>query len=191
MARCFVAVELPEELRVRVDAALGSLRGETRAVRWVPEQNLHLTLKFLGEVEEGRISAVTEALQSVSPTASPFRWELSSAGFFPPGKRPRVFWLGAGEGAEPLRKLAGAVGAALRSLGFQPEDRPFQPHLTVGRVRDGGRIEESFFRRWEGLGGERFGAVLVNDLVLMQSELRPEGPLYTPIARVALGEKTG
>lgn len=191
MVRCFVAVELPEGIQARIDAALAGLRQETRAIRWVAVPNLHLTLKFLGEVEPGSIPAVTEALQGPSSSVAPFRWELSSAGLFPPGRRPRVFWLGAGEGAEPIRKLAGAVEAALKPLGFRKEERPFQPHITVGRVRDGGRVEEPFLRRWAEFGREGFGAAPVDDFVLMQSELRPEGSLYTPIARVALRGKTG
>lgn len=132
--RAFVAVFPPPEIRsALIDAARRlPVAGE---VRWVRPANVHLTLKFLGEVPEDDLGRVAEALGPVRDRHEPFEVEPSGFGAFPSTRRGRILWAGIGEGSERLRALAGDVEASLEPLGFEPEARIFTPHLTLGRAR--------------------------------------------------------
>jgi 2'-5' RNA ligase len=132
--RIFVAVFPPPEIRsVLVGAAREfPVVGE---VRWARPENVHLTLKFLGEVPEDDLDRVAQALEPVSLRHEPFEAELSGFGAFPSARRARILWAGIGEGSEFLRELARDVDASLEPLGFEREDRAYVPHLTLGRAR--------------------------------------------------------
>jgi len=105
-----------------------------RGVRWVRLEGAHITLRFLGPTEEGRIEALVAALTSVAAAAEPLDLELAGAGAFPSARRPRAIWLGVGKGATELVRLAGALNDALATSGWERDDRPFQPHLTLARA---------------------------------------------------------
>ncbi|MDI6893228.1 MAG: RNA 2',3'-cyclic phosphodiesterase [Bacillota bacterium] len=183
--RLFVAVELPPSLR----RALGELvrhLAESRAdVKWVEEENFHLTLKFLGEVDPARLAELAEALARAAGEMKPFTFEAAGTGAFPSPGRARVVWVGVGRGAGELGRLAAAVDSQLADLGFAPESRPFSPHLTVGRVRSprgatdlARALEQASFPARE---------VAVEEIVLFQSALGRSGPVYTPLGRHRLG----
>lgn len=157
--RTFVALHLDEAIRRRIDARVDrSLKG----VRWVCGRPIHLTLKFLGEVEESRVPTLREALACVR--MAPFEIRVRGIGSF-----PRVIWAGV-EG--PVASLAERIEAACIPLGFAREDRPFKPHATIGRVKKGRVRCES---------DADFGAQRVESFALMKSDLRPEGPVYTEL----------
>jgi RNA 2',3'-cyclic 3'-phosphodiesterase len=132
--RAFVAVFPPREVREALIRAARELpvSGE---VRWVRPANVHLTLKFLGDVAEGDLSRVAEVLESVRERHEPFEAALSDFGAFPSNRRARILWAGIGEGSQRLRALAHDVEVSLEPLGFEREDRPYTPHLTLGRAR--------------------------------------------------------
>jgi RNA 2',3'-cyclic 3'-phosphodiesterase len=132
--RTFVAVFPPPAVRRALsDAALElPVAGE---VRWVRPENVHLTLKFLGDVPEDDLGRIAEALEQVSLRHGPFEAELSGFGAFPSARSARILWAGIGEGSEALRSLARDVDASLEPLGFEREDRAYVPHLTLGRAR--------------------------------------------------------
>ncbi len=132
--RIFVAVFPPPEVRGALSGAARELPvvGE---IRWVRPENVHLTLKFLGDVSEDDLDRVAEALELVRLRHAPFEAGLSSFGAFPSTRRARIVWAGIGEGSERLRALARDVEASLEPLGFEREDRAFVPHLTLGRAR--------------------------------------------------------
>lgn len=136
--RIFIAVTLDSTTRARVGALIDELRSQPAVsaarVRWVPEANLHLTLRFLGELDEARTAAVREALTSAWPQ-SPFEASLGAARLFPPRGAPRVVWLDVRNGADRLHALQQEVERRLVRIGFGRERRPFHPHLTVGRVK--------------------------------------------------------
>jgi RNA 2',3'-cyclic 3'-phosphodiesterase len=188
--RLFVALEPPEPVRRRLAAASAGIRraaGKAAGdVRWVADENLHLTLQFLGAVPEERVAAVQEALAAAAAAARPILLEVKGAGGFPNARRPRVVWLGlAGEVAE-LARLAADLGRRLAPLGFPPEARPFATHLTLGRSRDGAGAP--------GLGGALAAAAAgeglswrAAELALFESHLSPRGPRYEPILRAPLG----
>jgi 2'-5' RNA ligase len=188
--RLFVALEPPEPVRRRLAALADELRRSAGRgageVRWVPPENVHLTLQFLGAVPEERIAAIEAALRDAAATAGrPLSLSLHGAGGFPNARRPRVLWAGLEGEVGPLAALVTALGVRLAKLGFPPEDRPFAAHLTLGRARDG--------RGAPGLAGALAAAAQVEatpwratELVLFESHLSPRGPRYEAIARVPL-----
>jgi 2'-5' RNA ligase len=187
--RLFVALEPPEPVRRRLALLAAELRRSAgRAaddVRWVEPEKIHLTLQFLGAVPEERVAAVTEAVRAAAAAARPLSLEVRGAGGFPNARRPRVVWAGLGGDVEPLAALALDLGRRLAPLGYAPEDRPFSPHLTLGRARDR--------RGAPGLAGALAHAAQADgapwrasELVLVESHLSPKGPRYEAIARCPL-----
>jgi RNA 2',3'-cyclic 3'-phosphodiesterase len=180
MIRAFVAVLLDEATRAALGAQIARLRDEARGVGWVPPDNLHVTLKFLGRVEPARLPAIGAALAGVAAGAGRFDLDVRGLGAFPTPTRPRVIWAGIGRGAEPLAALAGGVERGLAGLGFAPEDRPFSAHVTLGRVREP-RRDPALAAALGAGGGRPFGTVRVARLSLMQSHLSPAGARYTEL----------
>lgn len=151
-------------------------------MRWVAPDNLHLTLKFLGEITEAQVSRATEAAHEAAQSAAPFAITLEGLGAFPSPRRPRVVWVGVSGGADRLIALAGALDAAMQRRKFPREARPFEPHLTVARVRAAGPppdITESL----AGVGRPLIGTQRVEALVVMESVLGPSGPKYREVAK--------
>lgn len=149
------------------------------------EPDLHLTLKFLGPVGEARVPAIADALRSAAALPA-FDLELRGLGGFPTADRPRVVWVGAGQGAGAAAALAARVDAGLAALGFPPETRPFASHVTLGRVRTPKR-NPGLAERLHGAADRDFGRVRVQAVSLMRSQLSPAGARYTELAAQALG----
>lgn len=182
--RSFIAVPLPEEVRRAVGMTIEELRGFGADVGWVRPENLHLTLRFLGEQGERELDRVREALAEATAEASPFTVSLQGLGAFPLRGTPRVIWVGVAEGADQLSALQAAVEAALAQRGFRPEERAFHPHLTIGRVRGTRGIQAlAGALRDEQLFGEAEVAVVH----LMCSDLHPGGARYSVLGGFALG----
>lgn len=179
--RLFVALWLPDGLRRAALARLEELRRGSIRVRWTKPEQLHLTLKFLGETPAAELPGIEEALARTAAAASPIHLNLAAGGVFPPAGPPRIIWLGL-EPEKDLATLAAAVEQSLAPLGFAPEKRRFRPHLTLGRAEPG-----AVFRR------ELLAAPLdtqpgtVAALSLVQSELRPGGAVYTTVREWGLG----
>jgi 2'-5' RNA ligase len=190
--RLFVALDPPDPVRRRLAALQAELRrGAGRhadEVRWVAPENVHLTLQFLGAVPEERVPGVEAALRAVAAEARPLSLEVKGAGGFPNARRPRVVWAGLGGDVAPLAALAAGIGRRLAPLGFPPEERPFSPHLTLGRARDGRGAPglAGSLARTSGQDGAPWRA---SELVLFESHLSPKGPRYEAIARIALGDQ--
>jgi 2'-5' RNA ligase len=183
--RLFVAVNLPEEIKNRLGAVQEQLRGAQADVSWVRPGNVHLTLKFLGEVEETRLERVGAALTEAVRGHAPFAFELAGLGSFG-GRSPRVVWVGVGRGAEALTRLAEGVETAMGTLGFAREKRGFTAHLTLGRVRSPRNAERllAALAEWR---RERFGEAAVEQVDLMESQLDPRGSIYTVRRSFPLG----
>lgn len=177
--RTFVAVFPPPEIREEILAAARLLPLRDR-VRWVKPENFHLTLTFLGDVQEENLNGVYAALGKVCAHHAPFDIELSGLGAFPSARRAQILWVGVGEGSGQLRSLAGDLGTALASLGFESESRPYMPHLTLGRIRGRpARLELP-----SDIDGFEFGA---DSIELVKSSLDPEGANYKVLGTFALG----
>lgn len=158
---------------------LASLRAVTKEPRWVRAENLHVTLKFLGEVDEGRLAAVQGALGQVRSEAL-VRLEFRGLGFFPNEKHPRVFWAGM-EVSPNLKMLAGDIEAAMEKLGIPREKREFSPHLTLARFEKP-RFPEAMRKAITENAQREFGALRTNKFHLVQSKLKPSGAEYTTVA---------
>jgi 2'-5' RNA ligase len=186
VVRAFVAVPVEDAVVTRRLAGARSLLPPLHGVRWVPEGQLHFTLKFLGEIGPDEVEAARRATSAASRAApGPFRLALEGLGSFPPRGPARVVWAGCGEGAEELARLALAVEAAFSAEGFPREARTFSPHLTLARVKDpaaGRRLSQVL----PSLPPEPFGTVRVAGLVLCRSELARRGPEYTDLLRTEI-----
>ncbi len=186
MVRAFVSVHLPDSLRQEVAASLSGLRASGADVKWVEPSNLHLTLKFLGNIEGCQVSALKEALGLSIRGMVPFQLQLEGLGAFPRTTSPRVIWVGVSVGEKELTELAQAVEGACAGLGFAAEDRPFSAHLTVGRVRSREGLA-SLIKKLQVAEFRASTLAPINRVILFQSTLSPKGPTYTPLAELPLG----
>ena len=134
--RSFVAVLLPDRMRAGLAAVSAKLRGQTRGLAWVRADNLHITLRFLGEMEPVQLEHVRAAVADAAATVAPFTVGLGGLGGFPSGRAPRVLWASVATGAERLVALHAALEGALVARGIPGESRPFHPHVTLARARD-------------------------------------------------------
>jgi len=188
--RLFVAVEigetlakgaakLNEELERRATAA-----AKRAKVTWIPADRMHLTIRFIGEVDDGKALMVREALEEPLAVA-PFSLTLCGAGTFPKSGTPRVVWLGVVEGREQLLGVEREITARLTPLGIPEEERAYSPHLTLARVRDPAGLKST--RLLDGLTDRRIGTTQIDAITLFHSKLSPKGPTYTPLLRTPLG----
>lgn len=175
--RVFVGVPIGAAVAARISAVRGEFSGG--AVRWVPAENLHLTLKFLGNVEEGQVVAIRSVLREALADIAAFRVSARGLGVFPDARRPRVLW--AGLAAPELDRVAGRVDRALEPLGVEKAASPFRPHATIGRWRRpeprSVHLREEL-NRWS---DHEFGEFRIDAVTLFQSTLRPAGAIYTPL----------
>ena len=183
--RCFVAVDLDPALRGPLLRLLQELP-RTRAVRWCAENQLHVTLKFLGEVSDAQIPRINDALANASSHIEPFYIRLGGLGCFPSPRNPRVLWAGI---EDPGGGCAGWMAAAdplLSELGFERETRAYTPHVTLGRSkgRGGGEVIQEVLGRAANLPGSE---MTVEQVVLFESRLLPRGAQYIPVSKLPLG----
>lgn len=185
--RAFIAIELPETIRTQLDAIEKQVQakaGESgrHAVRWVPTSNMHLTLKFLGEVSVANLQSLARMLQSEAARHKAFDLHISGLGAFPNLRRPRVIWVGS-QGPAELNTLQKVIEAETRQLGYPSEERPFSPHLTLGRISQSARPEE-VTQLAHALGEMQvgdLGTVHVDHIHLFRSDLKPSGAVYTAL----------
>ncbi len=190
MIRAFVAVELDRQILDNISKLIEILKPRLPGVRWVPETNLHLTLKFLRNIQESQVNLISVTLRTKLEVFPRCTINAKGLGVFPDFRQPKILWVGFS--GELLSQLAANVEAALVSLGFSPEKRVFTPHLTIGRWRDGSRPIKKLRQEIENWNHFEFGACAVGQIVLFQSVLKPEGASYSELAIVRLGSaKTG
>ncbi len=180
MIRSFIAIELPDSVRRRLEELVRELKKSDAAVGWVRPDGVHLTLKFLGSVSPEVIEQVKPVLVQIGLRTSSFYLQVAGCGAFPTIKSPRVIWAGLRGESEPLLRLQKEVEAAMVPFGFEPENRPFKPHLTIGRVkgRRGLQALQQILVDNRDVAAEPFD---VTELVLYKSDLRPDGARYTPL----------
>ncbi len=188
--RAFIAVELPPAVREAVEGVVRELRsGIGDGVRWVRPEGVHLTLKFLGDIDADSVPAVSRALDRCAASAAPFDLFLEGVGVFPNARRPRVIWIGLGGALELLLALQHSIDRELEGLGFAGERRPFTPHLTLGRVRDGGSPQQGrgVSEAVAAMTVERRAELPVREIALIKSDLRPSGAVYTRLHGAQFG----
>lgn len=185
--RLFFAVLLDDHTRQRVALVQEAMRRTLAGQRitWVKEENLHLTLRFLGEQDEQGARCAVEVGQSVARELPPFRFTVRGTGVFPDARHARVLWVGVEEPAEPLSQLARHLESHLRQRGFPPEDKPFRSHITLARIKEPPPVQV-IQKLLSSLPDEPLGSVEVRSFMLMQSVLRPDGAIYTPVQEFVL-----
>ena len=186
MIRCFLAIDLPEDLRPGLALVQGELKKAQADVRWVPPGNIHITLKFFGNVTDAEVPPIINTAREVAAQQAPLTLKVTGAGAFPNTRSPRVVWLGLGGDLLPLTQFFYRLEKALAQLDYPPEGRAFNPHLTLGRVRSPeGRAQLS--RALEKLVVD-WPPFPVRELILFQSVLSPQGSKYTPLKVIPLGK---
>lgn len=185
--RTFIAVDPGKAIRDQLTSVQRSLARETTEIKWVEEGNLHLTLLFLGEVEDRELPAICRSVEQACAGQAPFPLTIAGIGCFPNPRRPRIVWAGVAAGSTELIALHDALETPLLNLRcYRREDRPYSPHLTLGRTRSeqpGEQLARALprFEKWRG------GETTVSEVHVMSSELTSKGPLYTILSRAELG----
>ncbi|MBI4682424.1 MAG: RNA 2',3'-cyclic phosphodiesterase [Nitrospirae bacterium] len=184
--RSFIAIELPDTVK----SALLSLQQELKTcgadVRWVRPEGVHLTLKFLGDIEEKLVDGIVETLKGTCRKFQKFNCEVRGIGVFPGNKAPRVLWAGI-EDHDALKLIQKEIDTGMSSLGFEREDRKFTPHLTLGRFRSSeGKM--TLINKMGAYKEYSVGIIDVNRISFMRSDLGPAGAKYTKIAEIPLGD---
>jgi 2'-5' RNA ligase len=182
--RTFIAIEIPAEIKTALSGLQTELRRAGAEVSWTKPESIHLTLKFLGEIEERLVGEIERACVDVAAEFQPFTLDLNGAGVFPNARQPRVLWAGLsgeiGKAVEIQRRL----DERLAAIGFEREEKPFRPHLTIGRVKSNRKTREllALTRSYQ-LPKLSFD---VKEIVVMKSELHPAGARYTSLARAGM-----
>jgi RNA 2',3'-cyclic 3'-phosphodiesterase len=177
--RLFVALELPEQVRMALNDLIARLKLECPKARWVRPEGMHITLKFIGEADASKLDAIGAALATVHSSA-PMEMDLRGVGFFPNERRPRAAWCGV-EASPNLAQLAADIARALEPLGFPAESRQFVPHLTLARFKSPDGLEKLVSAAGN-LKSQGFGSVRESEFHLFQSFLKPSGSEYKRLA---------
>ena len=183
MIRTFVALPIPDNLKEHLGKAIATLGNKNAGVKWVRAENIHITLKFLGNISEDMITPLSQELDRAVEGFPPLHLGFSACGVFPNLKRPRVIWIGMKGDTALLSEIASSVDAACTGFGIPPEKRPFKAHITLGRLKVPSMVDlETKFIE------EEFNATRV---ILYKSELLPQGARYTALHTSCLGQKGG
>lgn len=185
--RTFIAIELPQKIRDGLKNIQDGLRDEINKVTCVKLENIHLTIKFLGDIEADKIDSIAGLLEGAAAKSHSFDISAKGVGCFPTIDNPRVLWVGIEEGNVNMAALYNNIEDALSAIGFAKEERPFKPHLTLGRIK--------FLKDKKGLKEriERFkditlGQYMVDSICLFQSRLTPKGAVHTKLKEVKLAK---
>ncbi len=183
--RTFIAIEMTAEVKAGMKELQDKLRKSGADVAWTRPEGVHLTLKFLGEVDAATVERLGDALEEAVKGSRPFTLEVRGTGVFPTPKSPRVVWVGLEGGIDALAALYEKVEAVCEGLGFAREGRPFKPHITLGRVKSL-RGRESLMKALAGFEHVELGKIDAEAVSVMKSELKPSGAVYTEMKRIEL-----
>ena len=183
--RLFYAIELPDSIKKVIATTISYYRSSIKdKIKWVESHNLHLTLRFIGEVSEDRVEILTSLFDDVINKYQPFSYELTGMGCFPNLVKPRVIWIGAGKGKDQLTEIANEIESKLVDCaGLTPEKKPFKPHITIGRLKMQGKPRLTN-KCIELIGNDKnklFGEFKPEYCSLIKSVLTQDGPIYTTI----------
>lgn len=180
--RLFIAIELSDDIKKGLSRIQSHLKYSGADVKWVETDNIHLTLKFLGEADEDKLAYITSALDAIGKAVSPFNIVVKEIGAFPKIEYPRVIWVSLDKGAEESKRLAKMIDERLSEIGFQKEERPFSPHITIGRVRspkNKAALKEKILSLDPNM--MNLSSQSISSVILFRSTLTPRGSIYTKI----------
>ncbi len=188
LIRTFIAVDISAEVRARAAALIERLQASEVKASWTRPENMHLTLKFLGDTPDAKIADVCRAVAAAAQSQAPLQMRLAGAGAFPRLASPRTAWIGVTDGGEQLGQLQQALEDELYEAGFSRERRRFVPHLTLGRVRAGGPAMQELGRLIDQNSDFDAGACWIEEVVTYASSLEKTGPVYQVMGRAPLGK---
>jgi 2'-5' RNA ligase len=183
--RLFIAIEIPEEIKRQMAEVQARLKGAGVDASWTRPEGIHLTLKFLGEIPEAKGADIMNALNRAVSDTGRLRLEIEGVGTFPNPRNARVVWIGVSGDVEQLRKLQVAVEDGMARIAMKREERPFTPHLTLGRIKSI-RSKETWVGALEDVKHVRLPGFDATSVSLMKSELRRTGAVYTEVGKAEL-----
>lgn len=180
LIRSFIAVDIPDTVKDELVSLILSLQKAEADVKWVRRENLHLTLKFLGQISEDQVIHTRQILERMSKEQRRFSFHLAGLGGFPTLRHPRVLWVDTDRGRETLEVLAAKIESEIAQIGIKGEDRPFSPHLTLGRIRSPRNLQKlsALMERTEFSSSEE---ILLDHVTFYKSILSPKGSIYEVI----------
>lgn len=189
VVRCFISIELDEYIKRKISELIDFLRKYEADIKWVEPENLHLTLKFLGNTQLEKIQIIKEVLTNISKKIFPFYIKIQGIGFFPNKKYPRVLWVGL-ENKEKIIDIQKKIEADMSKIGYKKEEREFDPHITIGRTRSFTKISNLLeclddYKKYD------FGTLFVDRINIMKSDLTSKGPIYTKLTDVIFNNMEG
>lgn len=184
--RAFFCLEIPKRIQNEM-AKLSEEISQPAYVKWVNSENLHITLKFLGEIESGQLPKIKETAHEVTTQLSGFDMNIDKLGSFPSQSYPKVVWLGSSSEPKKIHRLHDRLETDLENMGFSREDRDYVPHVTLGRTKEkNDRKIKDFGKKIGSFSMDKCWNVKVDELTLMKSDLRRSGPVYTPVVKLPL-----
>jgi len=178
--RSFIAIEILEDIKDKITEIQQKLKATNADVKWTEPNNIHLTLKFLGEIDDEKLGKIINLLPSVARGCKPFKIEIGGVGKFPPRGIPRIIWVGCKGGLSAIGSLSKSIDECVSDIGIAKEKREFAAHVTIGRVRTS-RNATFLNETIEILSGASFGSQIVKKIVLFKSQLGGTAPVYTAI----------
>ncbi|MGQ4892343.1 MAG: RNA 2',3'-cyclic phosphodiesterase [Candidatus Njordarchaeia archaeon] len=177
--RVFISIDIETpEILEKINLVAHDLKRSGALIKLVEPENIHATLKFLGEVDPKDIEAIYQKVDESCENFKSFNMTLQGLGAFPNPKYPRVVWIGVSDGAKEAEILANRISRNLESLGFKPEKRPFTPHITIARVKRGNASLKGIIEKHR---DHQFGSFRVTEVRVKKSKLTPQGPIYTTL----------
>jgi len=183
--RAFIAIEVPKDVKENIGGIIEKMKKFDAKVKWVKPENLHVTLKFLGEVQERYIGNLASLTEDALKGKSSFEVHFGGTGSFPGGKNPRVIWIGTSKGWEREKELAESIDEKLSKAGYEKEEREFSSHMTIGRVKERRNIE-ALLKALDEEKDKEFGSTIVDHVNIMKSTLTTKGPIYEVIKKIDL-----
>jgi len=180
--RAFIAVELSKAAKDEIERIINSLKDADTNTKWLSSQTMHLTLKFLGSVSPEKVKDITSSIKTISEDITTFNITFSDIGVFPSERRPKVVWVGIKDDNGEVQALSSKVEGAMEKEGFTREDRPFTPHITLGRIKNGKNIDK-LMSITKSINVSPIVST-ISRIVLFRSELTSKGAIHTPISKI-------
>ena len=185
--RSFIAIEIPRELQLKLGDLQRELKQAEADIKWVDPEGIHLTLKFLGSVNQEVLEKIVHVLPPLTSEVEPFSLRIQGLGCFPSNRNPRVLWVGLQQGVEEVSRLQKEIEKRIEEMMSSSDERTFQPHLTIGRVRSPRRMGP-LSRIIELQQGVEIGTFTASEVHLIKSDLRPSGAIYSKLHSFDLGK---
>ena len=181
--RAFIAIPLDPKIQHSIECMQDHLKKSNNDIKWVKPENIHITLKFLGDVTTEQINSVKQTLSNCTHNTRPFKVELSQLGAFPNIECPRTLWIGLKDSKQQLNRMAVSLEIALGKIGFQDDQRPFSPHITIGRIRSSKNID-ALAQSTSSYQISENCTQTISKIILFQSTLTSEGPIYKSLYQI-------